>query len=245
MSGFGHTLGRMCGRYTAKKNPVELAEEFEAADHLADERGPDFNVAPTRDVPIVRADRDDEATAPRELVEMKWGLVPFWSKDPKTGGRMFNARVETVTTKPTFRTAVKKRRCIVPADGWYEWKKSEDGKTKQPYYMTSQDGSSLAFAGLWETWGKGGDFLQTFTILTTESQGQLVDVHDRMPFLLPASNWSSWLDPEREDVSDLLGHPDLERGDALELRPVGADVGKVANNTPDLINRIEPGAVLV
>lgn len=241
----------MCGRYTSKKNPVELAEEFEAADHLADERRPDFNVAPTREVPVVRAarassgDGSARADVQRELVQLKWGLVPFWSKDPKTGGRMFNARVESITTKPAFRTAIKKRRCIVPADGWYEWKKSDDGKTKQPYYMTPQDGSSLAFAGVWETWGKGEDFLQTFTIITTEAQGQLADIHDRMPFLLPSERWSSWLDPERDDVTDLLAHPDLDRGDALELRPVGADVGKVANNGPDLIERIEPDAVLV
>ena len=236
----------MCGRYTSKKNPVELAEEFEAEDRIAEERRPDFNVAPTRNEPVVRAQRDERGPqAARELGEMRWGLVPFWAKDPKAGGRMFNARAETLATKPAFRSAVKKRRVIVPADGWYEWKKSEDGKTKQPYYMTPQDGSSLAFAGLWESWGSGDDYLQTYTIITTEAQGQLTEVHDRMPFLLPASAWADWLDPDRDDVSDLLAAPDLERGEQLELRPVGADVGKVANNSPELIERIEPGAVLL
>ncbi|GAB3297521.1 SOS response-associated peptidase [Epidermidibacterium keratini] len=236
----------MCGRYTSKKNPVELAEEFDAEDRIAEQRRPDFNVAPTRNEPVVRAERDQHGPqAARELVEMRWGLVPFWAKDPKAGGRMFNARAETLTTKPAFRSAVKKRRVLVPADGWYEWKKSEDGKTKQPYYMTTQDGSSLAFAGLWESWGTGEDYLQTYTIITTEAQGQLTEVHDRMPFLLPASAWGDWLDPDRDDVTDLLATPDLERGEQLELRPVGADVGKVANNSPELIERIEPGAVLL
>ncbi|WP_153505678.1 SOS response-associated peptidase [Cumulibacter manganitolerans] len=252
----------MCGRYTSKKNPVEIAEEFEATNRIAAERNPDFNVAPTRMVPVVRAEKPREdpdgppaaasgddgapretAATGRELVEMKWGLVPFWAKDPKTGGRMFNARVESVAGKPAFRRALKKRRCIVPADGYYEWKKLDDG-TKQPYYMTAQDGSSLAFAGLWELWGEGDDRLTTFTIITTAAAGHLEEIHDRMPFLLPSAAWTRWLDPAQEDVADLLEHPDLARAEALELRPVGAEVGKVANNGPDLIRRIEPDAVL-
>lgn len=175
---------------------------------------------------------------------MKWGLVPFWAKDPKVGGRMFNARVETVASKPAFRRALKKRRCIVPADGYYEWKKLDDGKKKQPYYMTSPDGSSLAFAGLWELWGEGDDRLTTFTILTTEAAGHLEEVHDRMPFMLPPESWSRWLDPSEEDVEAILAHPDLARADSLELWPVGADVGKVANNGPDLITEVAPDAVL-
>ena len=236
----------MCGRYTSKKNPVEIAEEFEASVHTSPDRRPDFNVAPTRSVPIVRAEKpeeDAEHSGARELVEMKWGLVPFWAKDPKVGGRMFNARVETVATKPAFRRALKKRRCIVPADGYYEWKKLDGGK-KQPYYMTPQDGSSLAFAGLWELWGEGDDLLTTFTIITTESAGHLEEIHDRMPFMLPHESWARWLDPTQEDVAAILEHPDLVRAESLEVRPVGADVGKVANNNPDLIKAIEPDAVL-
>lgn len=234
----------MCGRYTSKKNPVEIAEEFQAADHVSADRKPDYNVAPTRSVPVVRAKRSEPASGEaRELVEMKWGLVPFWAKDPKIGGRMFNARAESVASKPAFRTALKKRRCIVPADGYYEWKKLDDGK-KQPYYMTSPDGSSLAFAGLWELWGEGEDVLSTFTIITTGAAGHLEEIHDRMPFLLPPSAWTQWLDPSEPEVAALLEHPDLTRADSLELRPVGAEVGKVANNGPDLITPIEPDAVL-
>lgn len=232
----------MCGRYTARKAPADLAAEFEAQDRLADATRPDFNVAPTRVVPVVRAPKDEAHG--RELVDMRWGLVPFWAKDPKIGARMINARVESVTTKPAFRSAVKKRRCIVPADGWYEWKRDPNGPGKQPYYMTPGDGSSLSFAGLWETWGEGEARLRTCTILTTEAQGQLAQIHDRMPFLLPPEAWADWLDGEQKDVVDLLATPDLARGDALELRPVGAAVGKVANNYPELVERIEPEAVL-
>lgn len=236
----------MCGRYTSKKNPVDIAEEFHAANLVPGDRRPDYNVAPTREVPVVRARLPEDGAAAaedRELVPMRWGLVPFWAKDPKTGGRMFNARVETVTTKPAYRTAVRRRRCIVPADGYYEWKKLDGGK-KQPYYMTSQDGTSLAFAGLWETWGEGEDRLRTFTILTAPAAGHLEEIHDRMPFLLPPAAWQRWLDPAVEDVQAILEHPDLARADHLELRPVGADVGKVANNSPDLIDAVEPEAVL-
>lgn len=244
----------MCGRYTSKKNPVDIAEEFHAANLVPDDRRPDFNVAPTREVPVVRARKPAEPAADggdagkqdgeqRELVQMKWGLVPFWAKDPKTGGRMFNARVETVSAKPAFRSAVKRRRCIVPADGYYEWKKLDGGK-KQPYYLTPQDGSSLALAGLWEIWGEGDDRLTTFTILTTAAAGHLEEIHDRMPFMLPPQAWQQWLDPSTEDVKALLEHPDLARADSLELRPVGADVGNVANNRPDLIDPVEPEAVL-
>lgn len=238
----------MCGRYTSKKNPVDIAEEFGATNLVTADRRPDFNVAPTREVPVVRArkpaeDGEQPDGEHRELIEMKWGLVPFWAKDPRTGGRMFNARVETLTTKPAYRSAVKRRRCIVPIDGYYEWKKLDGGK-KQPYYMTPQDGSSLALAGLWEVWGKDDDRLTTFTIVTTESAGHLAEIHDRMPFMLAPQAWEQWLDPGLEDVTALLQHPDLARAEALELRPVGADVGKVANNRPDLIDRIEPEAVL-
>jgi putative SOS response-associated peptidase YedK len=240
----------MCGRYTSKKNPVDIAEEFHAANLVPDDRTPDFNVAPTREVPVVRAQKpaddaehDQRLGERRELVRMKWGLVPFWAKDPKTGGRMFNARVETVASKPAYRSAVKRRRCIVPADGYYEWKKLDGGK-KQPYYMTPQDGSSLALAGLWEIWGEDENRLTTFTIITTASAGHLEEIHDRMPFLLPPTAWEQWLDPSVEDVQTLLEHPDLARADALELRPIGPDVGKVSNNRPDLIDAIEPDAVL-
>ncbi|MFV0532437.1 MAG: SOS response-associated peptidase [Cumulibacter sp.] len=236
----------MCGRYTSKKNPVDIAEEFHAANLVPQDRRPDYNVAPTREVPVVRAVEGEQTSAAedeRELVTMRWGLVPFWAKDPKVGGRMFNARVETLTSKPAYRSAVKRRRCIVPIDGYYEWKKLDGGK-KQPYYMTGRDGASLALAGLWETWGKDEDALTTFTIVTMPSAGHLEEIHDRMPFMLPARSWQQWLAPDEPDVAELLAHPDLARAESLELRPVGADVGKVANNRADLIDEITPDAVL-
>lgn len=245
----------MCGRYTSKKNPVEIAEQFNAADHVTDKSvQPDYNVAPTKTVPVVRAQKP---TAPesgpgasaagvpagRELVVMKWGLIPSWANGAKIGSRMFNARAESVKTTAAFRSAYKRRRCIVPADGWYEWKSKEDGTGKQPFYMTPGDGRSLSMAGLWEIWGDGHEWLTTFTILTTPAQGQLTQIHDRMPFLLAEGDWTRWLDINDAEVDEILAHPDLSLADELELRPVGSEVGKVANNSASLIERQEPEVV--
>lgn len=238
----------MCGRYTAKKSAVDLADEFDAADTTGDDVRADYNVAPTKRVPVVRSSRPPDGDRPadwksRELTVMRWGLVPFWAKDLTIGSRMFNARSESVTTTRAFRSAVKRRRCLVPADGWYEWQKKPDSKDKQPYYMTSVDGAELAFAGLWEIWGEGEDRVTSFTILTTDSVGPLQNIHHRMPLVLPAARWDAWLDREREDVADLLRPPSTELVDALELRPVGAKVGNVRNNGPELTERAEPEAV--
>lgn len=235
----------MCGRYTAKRNPVEIAEQFLAEDHLGDAPPePDYNVAPTKIVPVVRAERaEPERAVSREIVPMRWGLIPSWAKDPKFGSRTFNARVETLARTPAFRTAYRKRRCIVPADGWYEWRRSEHSATKQPFYMTRTDGKAVGFAGLWEIWQQDDQRLRSFTIITTEAQGQLAEVHARMPFLLRESDYSSWLDTTtgQDDAIELiLQHPDLALAESLELRPVGGAVGKVANNSSALIERCEP-----
>lgn len=237
----------MCGRYTAKKNAVELADEFDAEIFVAEDLEADYNVAPTKRVHIVRSTKPEEGgsaaeartSGARELTVMRWGLIPSWAKDEKIGSKMFNARAESLSTKPAFRSALKRRRCLVPADGWYEWKKA-DGKTKQPFYMSSADSSELAFAGLWEIWGDKPNRLTTFTIITTDSVGPLQDIHDRMPLVLPPHLWDEWLDRSTEDVADLLAPPTLEVVDGIELRPVGTEVGNVANNGPSLIDRVEP-----
>ncbi|RZQ60721.1 SOS response-associated peptidase [Amycolatopsis suaedae] len=246
----------MCGRYAATKNPAALAAEFDAVDETGDEQvRVDHNVAPTKKVVAVvqRHPRDaegnvlDEEPAVRSLRLMKWGLVPFWAKDPSVGNRMINTRAETATEKPAFRKALAKRRCLLPADGWFEWRRN--GKEKEPFFMTGADGASLSFAGIWETWRDpkaeaDAPPLVTCSIITTDAIGQLTDVHHRMPLLVPKSGWNDWLDPDREDVGDFLANPPRDLVDALELRPVSSKVNNVRNNGPELIERVEPAADL-
>jgi len=241
----------VCGRYAAKKDPATLADEFDAVDATGPEHpGPDYNVAPTKQVFTVveRHPRDEEGTADPERTErsirlMKWGLVPYWAKDPSVGNRMINTRSESAAEKPAFKTALARRRCLLPADGWYEWRR--DGKTKQPFYMTSTDGSTLALAGIWSTWRpKDADAaeppLVTCSILTTDAVGPLSEIHDRMPLVLPPEAWSRWLDPERENVAELLAPPPAELVGALELRPISDEVNNVRHNGPTLLERVEP-----
>lgn len=236
----------MCGRYAASRKPEDLALEFEAVP--AGGRPPvpaDYNVAPTKDVHVVRwkKERDAEGALTggghRELRAVRWGLVPSWAKDVSVGNRMINARVESLTEKPAFRTAARTRRCLVPADGWYEWAKRLDSPGKQPYFITPQDGSVLALAGLWEVWGRGDDRLYTCTVVTSPAVGALHEIHDRMPLVLPPERWAAWLDPAREDVEQLAGPTPPEVVEGLELRPVSTAVNNVANNGRQLTDRAE------
>lgn len=179
----------------------------------------------------------------RVLDVVKWGLVPFWSKDPSGGARMLNARAESLSSKPAFRAAFSKRRCLVPADGWFEWTPREHAPGKQAFYMTPQDGSVLALAGLWEVWGEGEDRLYTCTIVTTEALGQLTAVHDRMPLVLGRDRWAQWLgEDEVADTSELLAPPSERLIAGLDIRPVGGAVGNVRNNGPQLLDP-DPDAV--
>ncbi|MBN1093714.1 SOS response-associated peptidase [Blastococcus sp. TML/M2B] len=236
----------MCGRYAASRKPEDLALEFEAVPAGGQHAVPaDYNVAPTKDVHVVRwkKERDAEGALTggghRELRAVRWGLVPSWAKDVSIGNRMINARVESLTDKPAFRTAARTRRCIVPADGWYEWAKRLDSPGKQPYFITPQDGSVLALAGLWEVWGRGEDRLYTCTVVTSPAVGALSEIHDRMPLVLPRDRWADWLDPAREDVEQLSGPTPPEVVEALELRPVSTAVNNVANNGRQLTYRAE------
>jgi putative SOS response-associated peptidase YedK len=235
----------MCGRYVSVHSDEDLTEEFDAIDATNGEwEAPDYNVAPTKPVRAVlnRPLRDENgtpATTPtRQLRVVSWGLIPSWAKDRKTQGRMFNARVESVSTTNAFRRAYAKRRCLVPADGWYEWQ-AVAGR-KQPIYMTPSDGHSIAFAGLYEFWGDQGQTVTTCTIITAPSTGALSEIHDRMPLVLPRTAWSRWLDPAVDDPADLLKAWDEARGEHLELRPVAPLVNKVDNNGPELVVRAEP-----
>ena len=231
----------MCGRYASTRSPDELTLVFDALDGTAGEvPPPDYNVAPTKPVYAVRA-RDSS----RRLDVLSWGLVPSWAKDRAIGSRLLNARAETLGDKPAFRSAFARRRCLIPADGWYEWAPREHGPGRQPYYLTPADGSVLAFAGLWEVWGTAEDRLLTCTVVTTASRGALTDVHDRMPLVLPPDRWATWLGegPERSPA-DLLAPTPAEMVGALEIRPVGPEVGNVRNNGADLVTaRYDAGDV--
>jgi putative SOS response-associated peptidase YedK len=236
----------MCGRYAASRSPDDLVVEFEAvAAEGQQPLRPDFNVAPTKDVYVVRQKKERDAEgAPtggshRELRVVRWGLVPSWAKDASVGNRLLNARVESLTDKPAFRTAARSRRCLVPADGWFEWAKRLDSPGKQPYFVTPQDGSVLAFAGLWEVWGRGEDRLYTCTVVTAPAVGVLAEIHPRMPLVLPRDRWAAWLDLRREDVEDLVEPTPPGLVETLELRPVSTAVNNVANNGPELLARAE------
>ncbi|MGK5170597.1 MULTISPECIES: SOS response-associated peptidase [unclassified Geodermatophilus] len=236
----------MCGRYAASRRPEDLVLEFEAVRAEGQSALPaDYNVAPTKDVYVVRhkKERDAEGSPTggghRELRSVRWGLVPSWAKDASVGNRLLNARVESLTDKPAFRAAARSRRCLVPADGWYEWAKRLDSPGKQPYFITPEDGSVLAFAGLWEVWGRGEDRLYTCTVVTAPAVGALTEIHERMPLLLPQERWADWLDPGRDDVEALTEPTPPELVEGLELRPVTTAVNSVKNNGAELTARAE------
>lgn len=186
----------MCGRYSLSAPGDVIAEIFALA-HVPDLR-PRWNIAPTQDAAVVRAG-DDGA---RRLDLLRWGLVPFWAKEASIGNRMINARSETAHEKASFKHPLRRRRCLVPADGFYEWRKTTDGKV--PTRIQRRDGRPLALAGLWERWSRGpGEPLETFTILTTSPNALLAPVHDRMPVVLAPEDWQLWLDPTQQDVARL------------------------------------------
>src|SRR5262245_11441847 len=173
---------------------------------------------------------------------MRWGLIPAWAKDRSIGSRMVKAGSEKAATTSAFRTSVAKRRCLVPADGWYEWKR--DGKVKQPFFMTRPDGHSLAMAGLWTVWRdpdvSDAPPVVSAAVLTTDAIGPLAGIHDRMTLLMTPDQWAGWLDPDVDEVDELLATPpSLELVESLELRPVSTRVNSVRNNGPELVEREE------
>ncbi|APU17297.1 MULTISPECIES: SOS response-associated peptidase [Actinoalloteichus] len=245
----------MCGRFASIKDSTQLANEFEAVDGT---RGqvvePDYNIPPTHAVltVVARHPRDDDGMPDptrtvRSIRVMRWGLVPRWAKDPAIGSRMFNARVETVADKPAFRGSAAHYRCLIPADGWYEWRR-EEGR-KWPFYLTSIDRESLAMAGIWSVWrdpagDPDGPPLSTCAVLTTPSVGEPAEVHDRMPLVLPRKAWRPWLDPDVDlgasEVSSLLSPPGPDVLGRIEVRPVSPAVNHVRNNGPGLVERFDP-----
>jgi len=224
----------MCGRYGRRADKQRIAEWMQAHNtSVFDETylAPSYNVAPTDFQPIIRLDRDGQ----RELAIMRWGLVPYWAKDSKIGFSTINAKSETVTSSPTFREAMKRRRCLVPAEWFYEWQKT-DAKTKQPYAIAMRDDSLFAFAGLWERWkDKAKDqILETYTVLTTDPNELLEPIHNRMPVILAPKDYQRWLEPGEPSHSPI----DLLRpfpAEEMKAWKVGSAVGNVRNNAPELI----------
>lgn len=221
----------MCGRYASARSVDDLASTFGiGTGDIDDVAAPDWNVAPTKPATAVLC-RDGRRT----LTTLRWGLVPSWADDPSVGTRMINARLESVADKPAFRDALGARRCLVPADGWYEWAARPDG-LRQPYYLTPDDGRVLAFAGLWESWRDAeGRSLRTVTIVTGPAPPDLRTVHDRAPVVMDAEDWDDWLDPRRRAVDDLLRPTPAG---VVTPRPVGESVGNVAANGPQLVEPV-------
>jgi len=218
----------MCGRFTLTASGDTLAETFDLDE--APTVSPRYNIAPTQPVAAVRLSPD---AGKRELTFLHWGLIPSWSKDTQIGSRLINARAETITEKPSFRTAFKRRRCLIPASGFYEWQRQ--GNQKQPVYVQAQHGTVFAFAGLWETWhGADGSEIESCTILTTEPNELMRDIHNRMPVIIEPADYSMWLDPgpNPEDALHLLRpYP----ADQMIASPVSTFVNNPRNDTPECI----------
>jgi putative SOS response-associated peptidase YedK len=247
----------MCGRYASARSRIELLEEFVVERDRTDEPlRADYNVAPTKPVYAVltRAPRPDKETgetgkAERELRVVRWGLVPSWAKDPSIGSRLINARAETVAEKPSFRAAFARRRCLLPADGYYEWQAPPAGTTgkKQPYFICKPDHGVLAFAGLYEFWrdkslaaDDPASWLWTTTIITTSAPDELGEIHDRMPMLIDPAHWADWLDPGNTDVADLQALLAPAQSTGLINYPVAPLVNSVRNNGPELTEQADP-----
>jgi putative SOS response-associated peptidase YedK len=221
----------MCGRFAQQRPASELAEIF-AAEPLAEDLGPRFNVAPT-DEAFVVVQREER----RAITAYRWGLIPHWADSAKVGSRMFNARAETLTSSPAFRDPFQRKRCLVPVDGFYEWKRQ--GTVRQPFLIGREDGLPLTLAGLWSGWRDPATerVIRTFTIVTSGPNDQMVELHDRMPVVVPEDIWALWLDPAT-DPSELQAI--LQPSDELPLliRPVSRLVNDVRNDGPELIEPV-------
>lgn len=217
----------MCGRFVGYRQLEELQRIFHI-DHAAAEPTPNYNVAPTQEILVIHL-----TDSGRTLDLFHWGLVPFWAKDVSIGSRMINARAETVATKPSFRAAFKKRRCLIPADGYYEWK-GEKG-AKQPFFITMPDQRPFVFAGLWETWGDldyPDTLYRSCTIITTDAAESIKDIHHRMPVVLKPDTYARWIDPDYQDADGL--QQILRQGIETEFsrHAVSRQVNSVKNNSP-------------
>ncbi len=258
----------MCGRYASSRGPDDLVAEFGVERVAVDERlAPNYNVAPTDDVYAVleRIDKANPDVEPqRQLRVVRWGLVPSWAKDPKIGSRLINARVETLDEKPAFKKAFAARRCLLPADGYYEWydgasaelgsaevPRGSRGRRKQPFFIHDQGGGILAMAGLYEFWRdprapKDADpWLWSCTVITTDATDDVGRIHDRTPMLIDAAHWDEWLDPRLHDPSRVRDLLVPARQGKLRAYAVSTDVNDVKNNSPELLRPIDGAALPV
>ncbi|MGI8754721.1 MAG: SOS response-associated peptidase [Acidimicrobiales bacterium] len=229
----------MCGRFVSSSPPAEIARYFDAETPTETALEPSYNVAPTDDVYVVLADG-----GVRRVAAHHWGLVPSWAKSPAIGNKMINARSEGLADRNGFKRAFAHHRCLVPADGFYEWRKRPGQKVKQPFYIQRADKEPLAFAGLWEEWkdraSDGNERLRSATILTTTPNALVASLHDRMPVILARRAWDEWLDPAHADLDTLAKLLVPAPDDLLVMHPVATAVGNVRNQGPRLIEPVEP-----
>ena len=215
----------MCGRFVITSPTEAIRDLFGLVD--APDLTARYNVAPTQAVPAIRLQPGSGA---RSLVHLRWGLIPHWAKEAGIGNRLINARAESVAQKPAFRDAFRRRRCLLIADGFYEWK--AEGRRKQPYLIRLKGGGPFAFAGLWSSWQPpDGDCVESCTLITSEPNALCATIHDRMPVIVPPSSYGDWLDPERDPAGALLQPHD---SDAMEAWPVSPRVGNPRHDDPDL-----------
>lgn len=220
----------MCGRFTQQMSWAELHALYSVFT-VPQETSftPRFNGAPTQDFATCRLDESGN----REISVLRWGLVPFWAKDLSIGSRLINARAETVHSKPSFRAAFRQRRCLVPADGWFEW--SSVAGQKQPYFIASKDANPLSIAALWESWDKEGETLETFTLITTQATSELAKIHHRQPALVASENWDAWLSPDSTSRS-LLDLVQTPFDGPYRFHAVSKRVNNVRNNTAEILD---------
>ena len=219
----------MCGRFTLTVDPAELQDAF-GGFSFPDQYAPRFNIAPTQPVLAIPNDAKNKADF------FLWGLIPSWSKDPSIANKLINARGETIAEKPSFRGSFKYKRCLIPADGFYEWKAGADKKTKTPYFIHMKDRKPFAFAGLWDEWqSPEGGALRTCTIITTDANELMKTMHSRMPVILNPKDYAEWLDPAPRTPDNLLHLIRPFSPDAMSAYPVSTSVNSPANDRSELI----------
>jgi putative SOS response-associated peptidase YedK len=230
----------MCGRYTLRVSPAELAEIFAVLNEI--EWSPRYNIAPTQTVVAVRP---AEQGGGRELALVNWGLIPSWAKEQKIASSLINARAETVATKPAFRSAMKRKRCLIPVDGFYEWQAIPGQKTKQPYLIGVHDVPVFAFAGLWEHWtSPDGQRVDTCTIITTEANELMRQVHTRMPVILDPADYSRWLDRDRQSAEDVIDLLKPFPATKMQMTPVSTLVNSPRNDRMECVKPLPPATLM-
>jgi putative SOS response-associated peptidase YedK len=227
----------MCGRFTLTRSAAEVAEHFALA--AAPPHAPRFNAAPTQPVLAIRAARDG---AGREAAQLQWGLVPFWAKHSRDAAKHINARVETLSERPAFREAGERRRCLVPADGFYEWRGAR--AERQPFHIALPGGELFAFAGLWERWQQPeGGALESVAIVTTAATPNIRPLHERMPLVVDPAGYDAWLSPTAREVDAVLAALPIARGAALRARRVSTRVNDVRNDDAECLAEAEQGTL--